>query len=72
MTISSSDPNYRQPTAASRLRHLLRRGQLSERAAARDMEIDEKTFRRYCTGKEIAPRYVVLALERLVMEEVML
>jgi transposase len=53
-----------EPSSATLVRELLRRAGLSPEAAARELEIDEKTLRAYCVNK-VAPRYVVLALMRL-------
>ncbi len=39
---------------------------LSQRAAARELEVDEREMRYWCAGKERPPRMVMLALERLV------
>jgi hypothetical protein len=47
-----------------RVRELLRRAALSPQAAARELELDERAVRGYCTGKPV-PRYVTLAIERL-------
>ena len=52
------------PPDGRRVRELLRRAALSPRAAARELEIDERAVRGYCTGQPV-PRYVTLAIERL-------
>ena len=52
-------------TDADKIRALLERGGLSQRGAARELGVDERTMRRYCGG-ETVPRVVLLALERLV------
>jgi hypothetical protein len=70
MTTTSSEPGFRPPTDASRIRELLRQGSLSPANAARELEIKAPTFRRYLAGKARPPRYVLLALERLVDLEV--
>ena len=44
---------------------LLRTAALSPEGAARELDIDELTVRGYCTGQPV-PRYVTLAIERLV------
>jgi plasmid maintenance system antidote protein VapI len=49
-----------------RLRALLERLELSQRAAAMQLDIDERSMRRYCAGDREIPRLVFLALERLV------
>jgi hypothetical protein len=38
---------------------------LSQRGAARELELDERTVRRYCTGEIDVPRAVWLALDAL-------
>jgi DNA-binding XRE family transcriptional regulator len=63
-----SDPSeldYSMPTDASRVRELLAKMGLGQRAAARELDINERTMRDYCAGKKV-PRVVILALERLV------
>lgn len=49
----------------STVRYLLRRANLTQRAAAVALEIDPRTMRGYCAGEKV-PRVVMLALERLV------
>lgn len=51
-------------TDADRIRAMLAAAGLSQRAAARALDIDERTMRRYCAGIHV-PRVVLLALERL-------
>ena len=70
MTITSSDPSYRTPTDASRIRDLLVRIRRSAAAVAGELEIEPATFRSYVSGKARPPHYVMLALERLVDLEV--
>ena len=52
-------------TDAARLRRLLETVELSQRGAARAIDIDERTMRRYCAGELPVPRLVWLALERI-------
>jgi transcriptional regulator with XRE-family HTH domain len=52
-------------TNAEKLRALLEKLELSQRAAARDLEISERMMRYYCSGEHEVPRVVMLALERL-------
>jgi plasmid maintenance system antidote protein VapI len=52
-------------TDAERLRAKLAEAGLSQRGAARLLEIDERTMRRYCAGEYPVPKVVWLALERL-------
>jgi hypothetical protein len=66
MAISSSKPDYVPPTDAIPLRELLHRTRLSQANAARILEINEVRLRSYCAGTAVPPRYVLLALERLV------
>jgi hypothetical protein len=65
VTITSSGEGTSSPTDNARVRDLLRAAGLSPRAAARELEIDELAMRGYCTGKAV-PRYLILAIERLV------
>jgi hypothetical protein len=53
-----------EPTQANQLRALLAKLYLSQRGAAKLLDIDERTMRRYCAGDRV-PRVVFLALERL-------
>jgi plasmid maintenance system antidote protein VapI len=48
---------------ADRLREFLEKAELSQRGAARAIEIDERTMRRYCAGELPVPKVVWLALE---------
>jgi hypothetical protein len=50
------------------LRELLARCQLSQREAARRLEITERDFRRMCAGTLEVPNVVVLALQHLAQE----
>lgn len=52
-------------SADDRVRRLLDAAGLSQRAAAAELEINERTMRRYCSAGAPVPRVVVLALERL-------
>lgn len=51
------------------LRELLTRAGLSQRAAARKLEIDEREFRRMCSGDAEIPEIVFLALQQLAKEK---
>lgn len=62
---SSAGIDYSKPTDAARVRELLAKIGLGQRAAARELDINERTMRDYCAGKKV-PRVVILALERLV------
>jgi transcriptional regulator with XRE-family HTH domain len=59
-----SEPDLSHCSDAQRVRELLRRAGLSLQAAARELEIDERAMRGYCTGRRV-PRYLLLAIERL-------
>jgi hypothetical protein len=52
-------------TDADRVRELLKQAYLGQREAARELELNERAMRGYCAGEKV-PRYVILALERLV------
>lgn len=52
-------------TDADRLRKELATLKLSQRAAARALDIDPRTVRRYCSGRYPVPRTVWLAIEAL-------
>lgn len=47
------------------IRELLERLGLSQRAAATELDIDERTMRRYCAGDTPVPRVVMFALRWL-------
>ncbi len=57
---------YSQPNPAQHLRDLLLRANLSQRAAARELGVDERTLRYWAAGQTIPPRMAFLALERLI------
>lgn len=48
------------------IRALLAQLDISQRAAARELEIGERTMRTYCAAGTTVPRVVFLALERLI------
>lgn len=52
-------------TDADRVRDLLARAGVSQRGAARYLEIDQRTLRRYCAGDADVPQVVMMALEHL-------
>lgn len=58
--------NYAQPSDADRVRMLIEKLGLSQRAAAEELDISDRTMRSYCAGRDPVPRMVLLALERLV------
>jgi predicted ABC-type transport system involved in lysophospholipase L1 biosynthesis ATPase subunit len=57
--------DYSAPSETDHVRELIARVGLSQRAAARELEIGEREMRGYCAGDKV-PRVVMLALERLV------
>lgn len=57
--------DYSKPTDAEQVRQLIGVLGLTQRAAARALEINDRTMRSYCAGDKV-PRMVILALERLV------
>jgi len=59
------DVDYSTPSEADQVRELIERAGLSQRAAARELDINERTMRGYCAGEKV-PRVIMLALERLV------
>ena len=52
-------------TEADQVRELLEKAGLSQRGAARELDINERTMRAYCAATKV-PKVVFLALERLV------
>jgi len=64
-TESGESRDYSEASDAERVRELILRLGLSQRAAARELEIGERDMRAYCAGQPV-PRVVLLALERLV------
>ena len=57
---------YSEPSPAQHLRDLLLRANLSQRVAARELGVDERTMRYWAAGQTIPPRMAFLALERLI------
>jgi transcriptional regulator with XRE-family HTH domain len=60
--IQADDSTSNDSTHADRLRALLQRVGLSQRAAARLLEIDERTMRQWCAGQGAPPESVYRAL----------
>jgi hypothetical protein len=52
-------------TDATRLRELIARAGLGQRAAAEALGVNERVMRRYCAGKLPVPRVVLLAASAL-------
>jgi hypothetical protein len=57
--------DYSAPSDADQMRSLIERAGLTQRGAARELDINERTMRGYCAGDKV-PRVVMLAMERLV------
>lgn len=51
---------------ADRLRLQILQARTSQRGAARKLGIDERTMRRYCSGRYDVPRVIDLAMQHLV------
>jgi hypothetical protein len=51
---------------SDRIRALLAQLDMSQRGAARELGINERTMRDYCAAGSDVPRVVFLALERLI------
>jgi len=60
------DNSYDNPCDATRLRRLLLRANLSQRAAADELGVNERLMRRWCAYESTPPKMVFLALERLI------
>lgn len=52
---------------ADRIRQMLTQLGLSQRGAARILEVSERTMRYYCSGKHKVPRYIMLAIGYLIL-----
>jgi hypothetical protein len=61
----NADESPRPKTMADQIRDELAEVGLSQRAAARQLGIDEREMRRYCSDTSVAPPYVLLALRQL-------
>jgi hypothetical protein len=61
----SSHPAHTSPTDADYIRQQLSIAGLSQRGAARELGIDERTMRHYCSGNQPVPPVVSLALRHL-------
>ncbi len=53
------------PTAAEVIRALIERANLSQRQAARELDVEERIVRHWCNATRDVPRFAILALERL-------
>lgn len=63
---AAPERSYVTPDDAAKVKDMLAKLQLGQRAAARELEISERMMRYYCSGEKVVPRVVMLALERLV------
>jgi hypothetical protein len=59
---NESPPLLDEISHADMIRHHLAKAGLSQRGAARELGIDERTMRRYCSGDLLVPPLVILAL----------
>jgi plasmid maintenance system antidote protein VapI len=59
-----------QPVTAGQLQRLLDRAGLSQRGAAKALEINERSMRRYCSGEQPVPKTVELALLYLASQSI--
>jgi hypothetical protein len=66
MAMSRPDTGSSSPPNAKRLRVLLGQADITEEAAAIVLDVDEADIRAYVAGKQSVPRYVILAVERIV------
>jgi hypothetical protein len=57
----------KKPSLAEHVQALLDRANLTQRAAADELDIDERTMRRYCSGEAEVPRAIIMALNLLVI-----
>jgi helix-turn-helix protein len=64
--VAMAEVRYDKPSPAAQVRELIARAGLSQRGAAKELEISERMMRYYCAGEQHVPRMVILALERLV------
>jgi hypothetical protein len=53
--------NYGKRSDAEKVRDLLAKAGLSQRAAAREVDVSDRVMRYYCSGEEPVPRAVMLA-----------
>jgi ribosome-binding protein aMBF1 (putative translation factor) len=61
-----SERTYSEPSDADRVRELITQLGLSQRAIAKELDINDRVMRYYCSGEQPVPRVVMLALEHLV------
>ena len=63
--MSQSETSSSARLNATRLRALLGKADLSEKAAATVLDVDEADIRAYVSAEKPVPRHVILALERI-------
>src|ERR1700687_3411654 len=57
------DANSQTPTGADRLRERIKEAGLSQRAAARELGVDDRTMRYWCAGESTPPPMALRALD---------
>jgi DNA-binding transcriptional regulator YiaG len=63
------EKSYAQPTDADRIRRLIDKLGLSQRETARQLEVDDRTLRYWCSGQVQPPKMAFLALEQLIAKQ---
>ena len=66
---SAPEPEERNVAQATRLRQLLVRADLSQRAAARELDVSDRAMRYWCAGQCDVPVMVFLALEQIIARQ---
>jgi hypothetical protein len=64
------DPSSSNLSAADELRRLVSKAGLSQRAAARELGVDERTMRYWCAGNPPPPKMALRALDRRVAHRI--
>ena len=64
--MSQFDPSGSGAAAATQLRRLLGKADLTAEAAATVLDLDAANVRAYVAAEKPVPRYLILALERIV------
>ena len=55
-------------TTADTMRELMKKARLSQREAANEIGVTQRTFREWCAGRSEPPRAVMMALELLALQ----
>jgi DNA-binding transcriptional regulator YiaG len=63
---TSTERSYADPTEAHRIRDLLTRAGLTQKAAALELGVDVSTVQQWYVERPKPPRMAILALERLI------